>query len=185
MYNLFRLGSCCDTWLYSDTDSVYGMGWDDTKVNSYNNECKKALKKAGYGAVNHNKRDYWLGVAEHEGNKDTYNEFRTAGAKRYCGRNTEDGKLHITVAGVPKAGAEALHDNINNFTSGMIFPGSTTGKKTHFYFHTEEIYIDEKGNVTGDSVDLQPCDYLLKSENDIDWERILYEEITIQNYEIL
>lgn len=185
MFNLFRLGSCCDKWIYSDTDSVYGMEWDDKKVNDYNNECKEALKKAGYGAVKHNGRDYWLGVAEHEGDKDTYTEFRTVGAKRYCGRNKADRKLHITVSGVPKAGAEALHDNINNFTSGMIFPASITGKKTHFYFHTDNIYTDINGNITGDSIDLQPCDYLLKSENDIDWEHILYEDITIQNYEIL
>lgn len=185
MYNLFTLGKCCKEWIYSDTDSVYGKGWDLQKVENYNNGCRESLKKAGYDAVKHNGRDYWLGVAEHDPEGDTYTEFRTVGAKRYCGRNKADGKLHITVAGVPKKGAKALNDDINNFKSYMIFPGSVTGKKTHFYYHTDEIYIDEKGNITGDSVDLQPCDYLLQSESDIDWERILYEEITMQNYEIL
>lgn len=180
--NLHRLGACCEYWIYSDTDSVYGMGWDEDKLNAYNEECKEKLIKAGYGPVKHNNRDYWLGVAEFDGE---YSEFRTVGAKRYCGRSTEDGELHITVAGVPKKnGAKCLNDDISHFTSGMIFDGKTTGKKTHFYLHSD-IYTDEKGNITADSIDLEPCDYLLQSEYEFDWEKILYETIEVNNYEIL
>ena len=182
MYNLFRLGSCCSEWIYSDTDSVYGMEWDQKKVDDYNNECKQKLIDAGYGPVNHKGRDYWLGVAELDG---IYTEFRTVGSKRYACRSKDDGDIHITVAGVPKkTGAKCLNDNIENFTTGMIFDGATTGKKTHFYLH-HDIYTDEKGNLTADSVDLQPCDYLLKAESEIDWEKIFYEEIGVINYEIL
>lgn len=180
--NLHRLGACCEYWIYSDTDSVYGMGWDEEKLNAYNEECKQKLIKAGYGPVKHNNRDYWLGVAEFDGE---YSEFRTVGSKRYCGRSTEDGELHITVAGVPKkTGAQCLKNNIKNFTSGMIFDGKTTGKKTHFYLHSE-IYTDEKGNITADSIDLEPCDYLLQAEHEIDWEKMFFEEVSIPNYEIL
>lgn len=182
MQNLFLLGQCCKDWIYSDTDSVYGSGWDDRKVTYYNDKCKELLKLAGYGPVKHNGRDYWLGVAEFDGE---YSEFRTVGAKRYCGRSKEDGKLHITVAGVPKKnGAKCLNDDISCFTSRLIFDGETTGKKTHFYFHSD-IYIDEYGNECADSIDLRPCDYLLKSEYEFDWEKILFDTIEVTNYEIL
>jgi len=182
--NLFKLGACVDTWIYSDTDSCYGIGWDEKKVQEYNNNCIEMLKKAGYNGIEHNGRMYYPGVAEHETGKDDYTEFVTLGAKRYCGRNAETGKLKITVAGVPKKnGALCLKDDIRNFKKGMIFPGTITGKKTHTYLYKEEIYIDPAGNETGDSIDLSPCDYLLNAENDIKLEDILHEQITMQVYD--
>ena len=176
--NLFDLGSCCRDWIYSDTDSCYGQGWDKKKLEAYNNRCKEKLLKNGYGPVQHNGRDYWLGVAEPDGD---YTEFKVIGAKRYCGRSAEDGKLHITVAGVPKIGAECLADDIDNFRTGFIFPGTRTGKKTHTHFYIDEIYIDENGNETGDSIDLSPCDYLLGGV--ADYSKIFKEEVEIQVYE--
>lgn len=176
--NLFDLGSCCRDWIYSDTDSCYGQGWDKKKLEAYNNRCKEKLLKNGYGPVQHNGRDYWLGVAEPDGD---YTEFKVIGAKRYCGRSAEDGKLHITVAGVPKIGAECLDDNIDNFRTGFIFPGTRTGKKTHTHFYIDDIYIDENGNETGDSIDLSPCDYLLGGV--ADYSNIFKEEVKIQVYE--
>ena len=131
----------------------------------------------------HNNREYWLGVAETEGEKDQYTEFRMQGAKRYCGRCVADGQLHITVAGVPKkTGAACLHDNIDNFTPGLIFDGQTTGKKIYTYI-LDEIYTDENGNITGDSVDLSPCDYLLDGVEVVDWQALFEEQIEIDDYE--
>ena len=187
--HLFQLGSCVKpsdqggAWLYSDTDSCYAIGWDEEKVAAYNEECKRKLKDAGYGAVIHNGREYWLGVAETEGDKDQYTEFRMQGAKRYCGRCVADGQLHITVAGVPKkTGAVCLHDNIDNFTPGLIFDGKTTGKKIYTYI-LDEIYTDENGNITGDSVDLSPCDYLLDGVEVVDWQALFEEQIELDDYE--
>lgn len=176
--NLHHLGSMCETWIYSDTDSVYGMGWDMEKVNAYNDECLKKLKNRGYDAIEYKGKKYILGVATLDGE---YTEFKCLGAKRYCCR-ADDG-LHITVAGVPKKGADALNDDINNFAKGFIFSGAQTGKKQHSYIYTDEIFIDENGNETGDSIDLSPCDYLLDDVNAPDWEEIFREEITIQVYE--
>ena len=107
------------------------------------------------------------------------------GAKRYCGRNVEDGQLHITVAGVPKkTGAKCLHDDINLFTENFVFDGRTTGKLTHTYFFVDEVYTDKKGNVTGDSIDLSPCDYLLSKVNvNDDWWNMLDEEVQMQVYD--
>lgn len=182
-YNLHKLGKCCGTWIYSDTDSCYANDWDIDKVNAYNEGCKEKLLANGYGAVEHNGREYWLGLAEHEEGADDYTEFVTLGAKRYCGRNVSDGQLHITVAGVPKVGASELKDNINNFQEGFIFKGENTGKRTHTYLYNDGIYIDDNGNETGDSIDLTPCDYLLDSAFTYNWNALTEEPIAIQIYD--
>ena len=85
------------------------------------------------------------------------------GSKRYAGRGADDNELHITVAGVPKkTGAKCLENDLTNFAKGFIFSGEITGKLSHFYIFSEDgIYIDEFGNEIGDSIDLEPCDYLL------------------------
>ena len=182
MYNLFQLGKCCDTWLYSDTDSVYGMGWHEEEVETYNKWCIDILKDSGYDGIEHNGRKYYLGVAEHEPGIDDYTEFRVVGAKRYCYRQVQDGKLHITVAGVPKKGAEVLR-TIDDFTDGLIFSGTRTGKKQHTYFFKDDIYTDDHGNECGDSIDLSECDYLLQSEKEINIDDIIYEDIGVINYD--
>lgn len=159
-YHLFELGSCCKLWLYSDTDSVYGIGWNKKLVKKLNYKYRKMNEKAGFKAVNHEGKDYWLGVAE-TSIKDKYSEFKYMGAKRYCGRCKADNKLHITVAGVPKSAADQLDDNIMNFKKDFVFNGKKSGKKTHNYLFVDDIYIDKNGNETADSVDLSPCDYKL------------------------
>lgn len=184
-YNVHQLAKCCSTPLYMDTDSCYGIGWDPEKINAYNVGCKQRLIDNGYGAVVKDGREYWLGIAEHNGKEDEYNEFKYMGAKRYCGRCLDDNKLHLTVAGVPKKpGALCLDDDISNFHPGFIFSGLKTGKKTHVYFNVDQIYIDENGNETGDSISLIPCDYKLDSVNVVNWEELFNEEIQIQIYDV-
>ena len=181
-YNLHQLLKCC-TPLYCDTDSCYGLDWNEEMVSSYNKGCKEKLLANGYGAVIANDREYWLGVAEHDPNEDIYIEFKYMGAKRYCGRCKGDNQIHLTVAGVPKKlGALCLDNDINNFHTGFIFSGLKTGKKTHVYF-SNEIYIDENGNETGDSISLIPCDYELDSIEIYNWEELFNEEIQIQIYD--
>lgn len=182
--NLFELGKLCEIWLYSDTDSAYGINWDIKAVLEYNEKCKEKLKANGYSFVYFNNREYWLGIAESEGKKDEYSEFITLGSKRYCGRCLKDNKLHITVAGVPKNGAECLNNDIKNFKKGMIFTGLKTGKKTHTYIYNE-IFTDENGIEIADSIDLSPCDYLLDTiEDNENWENLFNEEVIIQTYDV-
>lgn len=195
--NLFRLGSCIaddGTWLYSDTDSCYGIRWNEEKIASYNEECKKKLMQRGYGPVHHGGRDYWLGVAELDG---IYSQFVSTGAKRYAVRCSDDdmwydkdpkkdmrGKVKITVAGVPKKkGAKCLNDDLKNFHAGFIFDGKTTGKQLHTYFFNNEIKIDKNGNERADSIDLSPSDYLLDSVRWVNWEELFTEDIEVTTYD--
>ena len=184
--NIFELGKCIDfargDWLYTDTDSCYSDAWDEEKLERYNAECTRKIKANGYRPVekHSNGKIYNLGVAEFDG---AYSEFVALGAKRYCARDKETGKLKITVAGVPKkTGVKCLNDDITNFKKGFIFDGETTGKLTHHYNLIDEIYVDEEGNETGDSVDLSPCDYLLDDVENPEWETLEILEIGIQVY---
>lgn len=204
--NLFLLGECvnkhykADTfkdghkelaypfhWYYSDTDSCYSDDWNKDKIADYNKRCKDLLKANGYGPVTVEGKEYWLGIAEID-TDSVYSEFVVLGSKRYAGRSVEDNKLHITVAGVPKKGAECLKDDLTKFTKHFIFDGITTGKLGHFYIYSKEgIYTDQFGNEIGDSIDLQPCDYRLDAvdrEEYIQTDDYFYEYFGEENFDI-
>lgn len=184
MKNLFELGKCISgVWLYSDTDSCYSTEWNYEAVESYNEKCKEKIRANGYGPVIHKGREWWLGCAETDGDKDIYTEFIALGAKRYCGRCKADGELHITVSGVPKKGAAALNDDIRNFRKGLVFPGTMTGKLTHTYIYKDAIEILPDGSELGDSIDLTPCSYLLDQIEIYDFDDLQEEEIFLQVYE--
>lgn len=76
-----------------------------------------------------------------------YTGFITQGAKKYAYIDCEDNKIHITVAGVPKKGAEALKD-LKDFKDDFIFPYEVTNKNMICYNdNMEEIYLtDYQGN---------------------------------------
>lgn len=182
--NLFELGECVDyehggIWLYSDTDSVYATKFDEEKLKAYNEKRINIMKERGYDPVFFNGRYYHLGVAEFDGK---YAEFKMWHSKCYSCRDAESGKLKITVAGVPKKGVATLEDDIANFVPGLIFDGKTSGKLQHTHFYVDEIYTDANGNIIGDSIDLTPCDYLLRSVNEVDFDEIEEEEIGLNVY---
>lgn len=186
MRNLFALSKCIKPadegglWLYSDTDSIYALGWDNEKVEEYNNNVKTRIKNAGYGPVVKENREYWPGIAEIDG---IYKEFKGLHAKCYAVRKL-DNSIKITVAGVPKKAAVCLQNDLDNFADGFIFPGEVSGKLTHYYITRDDIVIDKNGNETGDSVDLHACDYIVGPPKISDLCAFLErEEIKIQVYE--
>ena len=70
---------------------------------------------------------------------------------------------------------------MHNFTKGFIFDGETTGKLSHFYIFSDKgIYKDEFGNEIGDSIDLQPCDYLLDAVEKFEY--IMTEDYFMEYY---
>lgn len=192
-YNLFELGKCVPndhkaTWLYSDTDSVYATKFDEDMIKAYNEKCIEKLKARGYEGVLYKDKLYFPGVAEFDGR---YTQFKTLHSKCYCKRPfaaegkgfTMAGDLQITVAGVPKKGAKSLHNNIDNFVVGCVFPGTESGKLQHAHCYVDDIYVDENGNVTGDSIDLSPCDYIIKDSHIPDLEDLMYEDVEVITYD--
>lgn len=181
MKNVIMLSHCVNdreySALYTDTDSCYSDNWNYEAIEQYNILCKAKLRAAGFDSVTVNGREFVLGCAEKDGE---YTQFRVLGSKRYCCRKL-DGTLKITVAGVPKKkGAICLKNDIENFKSGFVFDGETTGKLTHIYQYVNSIYQNEHGDLISDSVNLVPCDYLLDEAIEYKIEKMGDMEINIQ-----
>ena len=175
MRNLFELGECIDykndgIWVYSDTDSVFGSAFDMDKINAYNESRIKLLEERGYPGVTVGDNTYHLGVCELD---KSFMQLKTLHSKCYVyrplkavGDNFVMGDdLKLTVAGVPKKGVASLHNNIENFRPFFTFDGLTSGKLAHTHIYVDEIYTDRNGNITGDSINLKPCDYILSDAN--------------------
>ena len=118
-----------DNFIYCDTDSVKTIGPLD--MSEFNAEMKALSEKNGGYADDPSGRRHYLGVFENE-TPHGLEKFSTLGAKKYC--YVEDGKLHITIAGVSKKkGAEEL-GKIENFREGFIFRAAGG---------TESVYNDD------------------------------------------
>ena len=189
MKNLFELSGCISgKWLYSDTDSIYATEFDESLVLEYNNRCKEKLKSRGYDGVTVDGETFYLGVAEDDGH---YMQAKFLHSKCYVKRPLTaygdnfimGGDLKITVAGVPKKGAKSLKNNINNFKTYAIFPGTESGNLQHSHIYVDKIYTDRDGNITGDSIDLSPCDYIINDAKIPRLEDYLTEEIEVIDYE--
>ena len=172
VFSLFEMGKLAGTWLYSDTDSCYGIDWNNEKLEEYNKSRIQELERSGYGVVTANGKDFYLGVAELDG---IYSEFVTLGCKRYCARYSDKWKkcpneIKLVVSGVPKINKETgesakewLKDDLSNFKKGFVFTGEMTGKKTKCYGYTDFKNIDGKF-----WFDLIPCNYLLDEAEIVD-----------------
>lgn len=144
--------------IYMDTDSIkLRQGYDRKIFDDYNDSVLKKLKyvanqidipferfqpKDTFGV------EHPLGVFESEtksGHKYTYDAFITQGAKKYA--YEIDGKIKITVAGVPKGGAKALK-SLDEFRDDLVFPYEVTGKNILMYVDDEQPFemTDYLGN---------------------------------------
>jgi len=139
--NLLRRVIANDDYVvYCDTDSCKLVeGYDKKVFEDYNKSVEdrinfvcKVLKldarKYAPSDIKGNK--HMMGLFEKECN---YKEFITQGAKKYAYKI--DGKIHITVAGVPKSGAKALK-SLDDFRDDFIFSYKDTNKNLVMY--TEE-----------------------------------------------
>ena len=158
--SLIQMNECFSQWLYSDTDSAFGLDVDFDRLEELNAKRLKELRDAGYDLVLNRKGKYsQLGKFDEDEN---YTEFVQLGAKRYAGRLESNGKLAYTVAGVPKGYADdVLQDDLTKFKKGLVFDGSITNKKTAVHMNGVPVHIDDLGNEVSDYIDLIPCDYLL------------------------
>lgn len=144
-----------DDYLYSDTDSIKCINYNDHKdwIKSYNLRIyEKQIKSANH---HHLPLEYYrpkdpagkrhpMGYFEYEGEVEW---FRTCGAKRYI--YWKDDTLSITVAGLGKAAGQKYlmetyktRENIfQHFTEGMNIPEGQTGKLTHTYIDDEKMGV--------------------------------------------
>lgn len=171
-----------DDYIYSDTDSLKILNYDDHKeyiewfnetivdkmklmcvsydldVNLLEPKTKKGVSKM-------------MGVWDFEG---TYNQFKTLGAKRYLVER--DGKLQLTVAGLSKQNGinymlQQCGGDINKvfdmFSDSLHIPRTDTGKNTHSYIDIEmDIHVtDYQGNGLDmkilSGIHLETCDFTL------------------------
>lgn len=130
------------SFVYCDTDSIKYRGVSPTIFDEYNRRIIEEAERKGLYATNRKGEKKYLGVFELE---DNYKDFTTIGCKKYAYVN-EDGKLHLTCAGVDKKkGAKELEENggISAFKNGFIFRKAGGIKAT--YNDTFGGYIERHG----------------------------------------
>ena len=152
---------CGHKFVYCDTDSVKFIG--EVDFTSLNAEIKATSEKHGAYADDPAGNRHYLGVYECESKKDengrylpTYKRFCTLGAKKYAYED-QDGKLHITIAGVSKGGAAEL-GKLENFKDGFVF---------HESGGMEAVYNDQWGKpivIDGHELSIPPNIYLSNGE---------------------
>ena len=139
--NLLRRVIANDDYVvYCDTDSCKLVSGYNKKVfEDYNKQvadrinfvCKVLkLDVNKYAPSDIKGHKHMMGLFEKECN---YEKFITQGAKKYA--YIIDGKIHITVAGVPKSGASALK-SLDDFRDDFVFSYKDTNKNLVMY--TEE-----------------------------------------------
>ena len=139
--NLLRRVIANDDYVvYCDTDSCKLVdGYDKNVFENYNKQvadriafvCKVLkLDPNKYAPSDIKGNKHMMGLFEKECN---YEEFITQGAKKYAYKI--DGKIHITVAGVPKSGAKSLK-SLDDFRDNFVFSYNDTNKNLVLY--TEE-----------------------------------------------
>lgn len=152
-YNLLINIMKCDEYLvYADTDSMkLKEGYDPLVIERYNNQVKERIKYVSnilkIDISKYEPKDIYgvkhmLGLFEKDAE---YEEFITQGAKKYAFK--KDGKIEITVSGVPKDGAKAL-DSLDNFRDNFVFKHKDTNKNIIQYNDNQVPYIikDYLGN---------------------------------------
>lgn len=132
-------------FVYTDTDSVKYIGSYDLEL--INKDLRQLAINNGAFADDIKGTRHYMGIYEYEG---TYKRFETMGAKSYVYED-DKGRLHITIAGVPKKAGAAELENMGGFSAYQV--GAT--------FHdgvTETRYNDtrqyKKTTVDGHMVEL-------------------------------
>ena len=129
-----------DYVVYCDTDSCKLVeGYNKEVFDNYNESVKNRIEFVcrvlkldinKYAPFDIKGNKHTMGLFEKECN---YHKFITQGAKKYA--YEIDGKIYITVAGIPKRGASALK-SLDDFRDDFIFNYSDTNKNLVLY--TEE-----------------------------------------------
>lgn len=146
--------------IYCDTDSIkLKEGYNKKVIKDYNNfvtnkiklvSKKLKIKEDMFRPKDIYNKEHIIGIFE---NDENYEEFITQGAKKYA--YLKDGKIHITVSGVPKSGAKELK-SLKDFKDNLVFRFKNTNKLILFYTEDMESieltdYMGIKAKVTDKS----------------------------------
>lgn len=145
-YNLLINIMKCDEYLiYADTDSMkLKEGFDINVIENYNKQVEERIKYVSnllhidinkYAPKDIYDKRHMLGLFEEDAH---YEEFITQGAKKYAYK--KDGKIEITVSGVPKEGAKALN-SLSEFKDNFVFKHKDTNKNFLQYNDNQIPYI--------------------------------------------
>lgn len=159
--------------IYADTDSLkLKKGYNKEVIENYNKQVMERIENVSklldiniskFSPKDSDGIEHPLGVFDDDGH---YEKFITQGAKKYAYykyvKNSKLKKtsniiekgiekslvLEITVAGVPKIGANAMKQ-IEDFRDDLVFDYNTTGKKLLMYTeHQDEMELEDyQGNV--------------------------------------
>ena len=140
---------------YCDTDSIKGLFTDeDLKfVEKYNKNIEaiedRVAMKLGfspslYTATTKTGKVKRLGIMERE---EDCEEFKTLGAKRYV--DLIDGKIHCTIAGLPKSAGETKIKSVSDFTDKLVWNTRESEKIIAMYNDKQRatVWTDRDGNV--------------------------------------
>lgn len=160
-------------FVYCDTDSIFFVGEDNLKNFEVLNERLKqiAIQNDAY-FIDDEGNGHYLGVFELD---KVCTQFRSLGAKKYCYRDANDKRLHLTLAGVSKMGVKELKNKISNFEDGFIFTHSA-GLKAKYNDHVDEcvmidghklritsnVYLEETTYQIGQTDDYNKCVQIAK-----------------------
>lgn len=104
--------------LYRDTDSCKGFGFDKKAVELFNKEVMELCEnREAY--VDCDGKRYYLGIAECETERESYKQFISLGAKKYCYMGADG--LHLTISGVRKKDGAKELKIIENFKPHFVF----------------------------------------------------------------
>lgn len=123
--------------IYCDTDSMkLCPGYDKKVIEDYNDFVKRKIEFVSkkldidienFAPLDTKGKKRMLGVFDAD---EHYDRFITQGAKKYAFE--KDGKIGITVAGVPKTGAKQLK-KLEDFKDDLVFEFENTNKNLLFY----------------------------------------------------
>ena len=162
-----------DRFVYCDTDSVKTIGTVD--MSDYNERTKQLAIMNGGTAIDSTGKVHYLGLFEDE-TVTGYEDFVTLGAKKYA--YNENGKLHITIAGVAKKkGAVELAD-IHNFKPGFIFREAGGTESVYNDNVHYDYFIDGRHILITDNIVIRPSTYELGITEE--YRRVLQGAATIK-----
>lgn len=153
-------------FVYCDTDSIFALEPEKSRaaIRELEAELTAYQRRCGLPLVYNDikGRPHELGGIDEEPEC----AFMTYGAKKYI--TVAGGRLHCTIAGVPKGPGADIIGTPANFRLGMVFSGADTGKKCLWYNDNEGITLYDEGRPVKvlSNVAMLPVDYLLGLSSD-------------------